>query len=94
MWAAALFVLGGAIVAFGVWTLGCSGQRNGGLTLTLWAVAAGVLWPVLLLGVAEMAVIFGALKFMKWLARHVDHVPPVEKQAYRAYLDEEESVPA
>ena len=88
MWAAALYVLVGTTVAIGAWTLAATGQQNGRPTFTPWAVVAGVLWPVVLLGVAEMAVIFGVITSMRWLARFVD-VPPVEN----AWLDEEESVP-
>jgi hypothetical protein len=72
----------------GWWIFGFRiGQQNGRLICALWALAAGVLWPVLLLGVVELVVIVGALK---WSARltHL-RVPPVE----RACLDEKESVP-
>jgi hypothetical protein len=90
MWAAALYVFVGAIVAFGAWRFACAGPQNKRLSLTPWAVAAGVLWPVLLLGVAEGALIFAVVASMRWLARLVDHVPAIEN----AWLDEEESVPA
>jgi hypothetical protein len=82
MWGAALYVVGGAIAAFGVWTFGFgAGQRNGRLNCALWTVAAGVLWPVLLLGVVEVVVIVGAM----WCARRAHfHVRPVET----AWLDE------
>jgi hypothetical protein len=82
MWAAALYVVGGAIAAFGVRVFGLgNGQRNGRLNSALWTVAAGVLWPVLLLGVIEAVVIAGAV----WCARlTLFHAPPVET----ARLDE------
>ena len=57
MWGGALYVVGGAIAAVGVWTFGFgAGQRNGRLNCALWTVAAAVLWPVLLLGVVEVMV--------------------------------------
>jgi hypothetical protein len=90
MWAAALYVFVGTTVAFGAWTLAATGQQNGRPTFTFWAVVAGVLWPVVLLGVAEGALIFAVVASMRWLARLVDHVPAIEN----AWLDEEESVPA
>jgi hypothetical protein len=88
MWAAALYVVGGAFVAFGVWIFGFgTGQQNGRLNYALWVVAAGVLWPVLLLGVIEAVVIVGVM----WCVRRAHfHVPPVEN----ACLDEKEYVPA
>jgi len=85
MWAAALYVVGGIIVAFGVWIFGFgTEQQNGRLNCAMWGVAAGVLWPVLLLGVVESLVIAGVL----WCARRA--VPPVEN----ACSDEKEYVPA
>lgn len=89
MWAAAVFVLVGVTVAFGAWTYGCSRQPKERLTLVLYAFIAGVLWPVLLIGVAEIALISGVMASLRWLARHVDHEP----HAVTAHLDEEEPVP-
>jgi hypothetical protein len=89
MWAAALYVIVGAIVAFGVRTFGfATRQQNGRLNCALWVVAAGVLWPVLLLGVIESVVIVGVF----WCARraHCHDVPPVEN----ACSDEKEYLPA
>jgi hypothetical protein len=73
MWAAALYVVGGAIVAFGVWIFGFgTGQQNRRLNCALWVVAAGVLWPLLLLGVIEAVVIVGVF----WCARRAHfHLP-------------------
>ena len=87
MWAAALYVFMGAIVTFGAWRFACTGRRNGSAR---WAVVAGVLWPVMLLGVAEGAVIFAVVASMRRLPRVVDHEPTAES----ARLDEEECVPA
>jgi hypothetical protein len=89
MWTAAPFVLVGVTVAFGAWTYGCSRQPEGRLTLALYALIAGVLWPVLLIGVAEIALISGVLASLRWLARHDAHEP----LAVPAHLDEEEPVP-
>jgi hypothetical protein len=88
MWAAALYVVGGTIIGFGLWTFGLrTGRQDGRLNCILWALAAGVLWPVLLLGVIETVVIVGALK---WLGRLTPlHVPLAEEVC----LDENESVP-
>jgi hypothetical protein len=88
MWAAALYVVGGTITGFGLSMFGLRTRRQGGhLRCILWALAAGVLWPVLLVGVVEMMVIVGALK---WSGRLTPlHVPPAEE----VWLDENVSVP-
>ena len=58
MWAAALYVVGVTIVGFGTWMFGFrTGEPNGRPNCMLCALAAGVLWPVLLLGVIEVVVI-------------------------------------
>lgn len=86
MWAAGLYLVGGSIVALGVWILGFgNGQRSGRMNTALWAVAAGVLWPVLLLGAIEVAIIAGAVRCVRMAHFRVS---PVETTG----LDENEYV--
>ena len=89
MWAAAVFVLVGVAVALGAWTYGCSRRPKGRLALAFYALIAGAIWPVLLIGVAQIALVSGVLASLRWLARHVDDEP----LAVTAHLDEEEPVP-
>ena len=74
MWVAGLYVVGGAIVAFGVWVFGFGReQRDRRLNRALWTVAAGVLWPVLALGVVQIAIVVS----VTWCARRaVLHLAP------------------
>jgi len=85
MWAGAVYVFVGAIVTFGAWHFACAGRRNGSAR---WAVAAGVLWPVMPFGVAEVAVIFAVVALMRraFDSRHVIDEPRQPR------LDEEECV--
>ncbi len=82
MWAAVLYVVGGAIVAFGVRVFWVgTGQRNGRLSCALLPAAAGVLWPVLLLGVIQAVVIAGAIRCARFAHSQVCRVE-------NAWLDE------
>jgi len=83
MWAA-VYLSGVAVVALGAWVFSDAvrtGEPISVVAQALWAVVAGILWPVVLLGLAQLLVLRVVVKRLKPASsERSDQLPPTDRE--------------